>query len=196
MIKNVIFDLGNVLVKCNFELFFSKCYNKKEENIFPLIMPVYEKFNKGEINKKYFLSELKRFLGTSKTLDEIAFDWGNIFTLNSDMTELAKKIKEKRNIFIFSNTDEIHFNRIINDFPQLEIFNGNFMLSYKIGAIKPEAKAYKSALEKYNLSPEESLFIDDRQENIDRAKRFGMTAVHHSDYKSSKDKLTKILNLE
>ena len=134
---------------------------------------------------------MKHILDTDDSLEKIAYNWSDIFTLDKEMVKLAESLKKDYDIFIFSNTDEIHFNRIIIDFPELEIFEHNFMLSYEIGELKPNAKAFQLALGKFNLIPAESLFIDDRMENVNGAKIFGMDAIHHLDYGSTKEKINR-----
>jgi putative hydrolase of the HAD superfamily len=192
MFKNVIFDLGNVLVQCHFERFF-ECYKiDKIDSKLSLVTPIYESFNRGEISKNIFLIEMKNVLATDDSLEKIAYNWGDIFTLNREMVQLAETVKKKYKIFIFSNTDEIHFSRIINDFPELAIFGDNFILSYEIGELKPNIEAFKLGLEKFSLSAAETLFIDDRMENVNGAKIFGMDTIHHLGFEFT----NKILKLK
>ncbi len=191
MLKNVIFDLGNVLVQCHFERFFEHYKVSGLDSKLPLVTPIYESFNRGKISRNDFLIKMKHMLDTDDSLEKIAYNWSDIFTLDKEMVKLAESLKKDYDIFIFSNTDEIHFNRIIIDFPELEIFEHNFMLSYEIGELKPNAKAFQLALGKFNLIPAESLFIDDRMENVNGAKIFGMDAIHHLDYGSTKEKINR-----
>jgi len=193
MLKNIIFDLGNVLVDCHFSRFFSHYNIAHTDQKFLAMTPIYENFNRGEITRSQFLEQLQKILETKKTFEEIAFDWADIFTLNAEMVGLAEELSHDYQIYIFSNTDEIHFSRIIAQFSELKIFQNNFILSYEIGALKPQTESYRLALEKFALAQEESLFIDDRIENVNGAKIFGMDAIQHLDVESTKQKLAKLL---
>ena len=193
MMKNIIFDLGKVLVDYRFEIFFTK-YNVFEiDEKFSAFTPLYETFNCGEISKKQFLMQMKKFLKTNNEIAVIENDWADIFTLLLPMVEFAKELSEHYKIFIFSNTDEIHFKHIYKKFPELNIFGDNLMLSYELQAIKPSQKAYISALQKFKLNPNETLFIDDRIENVNSAKIFGIESIQHYSFEETKIKVKKIL---
>ncbi|MFO7896375.1 MAG: HAD family phosphatase [Candidatus Cloacimonadales bacterium] len=193
MIKNIIFDLGKVLVDYDFSRFFHQYGIEEIDRKFVEMAPIYELFNRGKISKQEFLQRLKSFLQTSQALSQIEANWADLFTLNHKMCALAKLLAPDYQIFIFSNTDEIHFNYIYQKFPQLHIFADNLLLSYQLGAIKPQPAAYHKALQKFALRPEESLFIDDRIENVNSAKVLGMAAIHHLNFSTTRLALSKVL---
>ena len=195
MIKNIIFDLGKVLVDYDYSEFFQKYNLGNTEIEFTRMSSFYEAFNRGDISRNEFLLKLRIFLNTDKDLNSLAKDWASIFSLLVPMTKIAEELSEKFEIFIFSNTDEIHFNHIKCKFKELSVFGENLMLSYELGCLKPDEKAYTSALNKFTLFSEESLFIDDRIENVKAANDLGITAIHHLDFASTKQKLEEILGI-
>lgn len=195
MIKNIIFDLGKVLVDYDFSNFFGKYGIEQIDQKFIEMAPIYELFNQGKISKQEFLQRLKSFLQTEETLQQIEQNWANLFTLEQEMCQLAQYLARDYQIFIFSNTDEIHFTHIYQKFKQLQIFGDNLMLSYQLAAIKPHPVAYKLGLAKFSLQAEESLFIDDRIENVHSAQVLGMAAIHHLKYLDTVQQLGKLLNI-
>jgi putative hydrolase of the HAD superfamily len=195
MIKNIIFDLGKVLVDYDFSRFFGKYGIEQIDEKFIEMAPIYELFNQGKISKQEFLQRLKSFLQTEESWQQIEQNWADLFTLKQNMYGLAEYLGKDYRIFIFSNTDEIHFKHIYQKFKQLQIFGDNLMLSYQLAAIKPQPVAYKLALAKFSLQPEESLFIDDRIENVHSARVLGMAAIHHLSYKDTAQQLSKLLDI-
>ena len=113
------------------------------------------------------------------------------------MTKLSTELKQKGyNLFLLSNTDELHFPYIKEKFPAVNIFDNGLMLSYQLGYTKPEKEIYEKALSIYNLNPNETVFIDDREENITAAKELNIKGIVHKDYNETYKKLEKIINLE
>lgn len=193
MIKNIIFDLGKVLVDYDFSHFFAKFGISQSDKKFIEMAPLYNTFNCGEISREQFLLRLKEFLGTELDCTQIEQEWADQFTLIPEMVDLALSLKDNYQIYIFSNTDEIHFNHIIDKFIELKIFDNNYMLSYELGCIKPNEVAYEKALSKFDLNGEDSVFIDDRIENVIGAKIFGMHSIQHLDHLTTYKKLASIL---
>lgn len=82
------------------------------------------------------------------------------------MIELARNLDEKYRVFVLPNTDEIHFPHIWENYPELHFLENRLMISYELGAVKPFPEIYKVACNKFDIKPAESIFIDDKKENI------------------------------
>ena len=63
-----------------------------------------------------------------------------------------------------------------------------------VGMIKPDADIYQCLFDKYNLNPEECVFIDDRLENIEGGRKLGMEGIAFTDYETGKKKLERMLS--
>lgn len=84
---------------------------------------------------------------------------------------------EKYRLFLLSNTNELHMNRVAekNDFyPQFKACFDRFYVSYAMRMRKPDEEIYRFVLEENDLIPEETLFIDDTPENTESAGRLGI----------------------
>jgi putative hydrolase of the HAD superfamily len=90
---------------------------------------------------------------------------------------LVHLLKEKGyNLYVLSNTASGMLESRQHDYNFFELFDG-ILLSHEVGAVKPYAKIYNILLEKYNLKPEECLFIDDFAWNVEGAKKVGIDGV-------------------
>ena len=193
MIKNVIFDLGKVLIDFDFDGFYTSLGHDPAERTLdeangPILL-----FEAGKISKSIFFEEIKKIYDFELSLKNFEILWCNVFSEAKEMIELARKISEKYNVFILSNTDEIHFPYIWKNFPELHFFKKNLMLSYELNSVKPEKEIYQNAIEKFGLNPVECVFIDDRPVNVNVAQEFGMKGIIHQSYFNTKEKLVKIL---
>ncbi|MCK4312302.1 MAG: HAD family phosphatase [Candidatus Cloacimonetes bacterium] len=194
-IKNVIFDLGKVLIDFNFSSFWEsigarKCERFLEEAEEPILL-----FEAGKISRLSFFNTIKKIYNFDMSLNKFEKIWCNVFSENQEIIDLARKLSGKYNVYIFSNTDEIHFPYIWEKYTSLHFFENNLMLSYKLNAVKPEIEIYLNAMKKFKLEPSECLLIDDRPININTAESIGMKGIMHTSYKETKEKLCKILTL-
>ena len=195
MIKNVIFDLGKVLVEFDFDGFYTALgYDPAKRTLDEANVPILL-FEAGKISKSIFFEEIKKIYGFDLSLKEFEILWCSVFSEVKEMIELARKISERYNVFILSNTDEIHFPYIWKNFPALHFLKKNLMLSYKLNAVKPEWEIYQNAIEKFGLNPTECVFIDDRPVNVNIAEKFGMRGIIHQSFLYTQEKLVKILTM-
>jgi len=190
---NVIFDLGKVLINYDFEIFYRaiKCKNKSL-SITEAELPVLS-FDAGKLSRHEFYLEMKELFDFDVEQEAFEHAWKNVFFPMNDMLELSRKIAHDHKVFILSNTDEIHFPHIWQEFPQLHHFGDNLMLSYELKCVKPDVEIFKLALAKFELNPEDCIIIDDKYENIEAARKFGMSAIWHQSFDLSKQKLSNFL---
>ncbi len=182
MIKNIIFDLGDIFVNLDKEYF----YQRMEKLIGdPALMNEILALNKsievGEINSDEFVEEIKKINSITSSA-EIVDSWNSILldipTYRIDFIEKLAA-ENKYRLFLLSNTNAIHINHIKNKLGT-NIFNlfkncfEQFYLSHEIGLRKPSREIYKFVLSENNLIPAHTLFIDDTIENIEIAEKLGI----------------------
>jgi putative hydrolase of the HAD superfamily len=192
MIKNIIFDLGQVLINYDFGLFFRACGLNPKEHRFRDDLPLISKFDAGLINRETFYNEMRKIYGFNLSQTEFEKAWCTPFWENAEMLEFAHELSPDYRLFILSNTDEIHFPFLWKTFPNLHIFKTNLMLSYILGCVKPDVKIFRLALNQFSLKPDECLFIDDKKANIESAKRYGLSAILH---KENNKTITSLYNI-
>ncbi|MCK5029197.1 MAG: HAD family phosphatase [Bacteroidales bacterium] len=187
-IKNIIFDLGVVIinidtdltVKAMKELGFS---NFQESYTLFKQTDLFDRLEKGLINPGDFRNELRKHIVDEVSDDKFNKAWGAmLLDFPKERIDLIKKLSEKYNIYLLSNTNEIHYNQYIKDFKNQYGFEFNSLFvgayySFKMGMRKPDVDIFQSALSDSKLNPEETLFIDDLKANIESAKKTGLKTL-------------------
>jgi glucose-1-phosphatase len=182
VIKTILFDLGNVIIPFDFKLAYARmashCDCKPEEvpgriRATGLVGP----FEKGEIGAEPFVRELSAALRLNISYPEFCSWWSSIFLTEPLVSEaLLKDLRSRYRLLALSNTNPIHFEMILEAYPLLRHFD-DYVLSYQVGAAKPEAKIYREAIVQAQCNPEECFFTDDLAVNIEAAREHGMDAV-------------------
>lgn len=183
--KNIIFDLGNVLLKWqpveNINDMFRKEEKQKlnllkEEILSLLITKDWVEFDRGTISQEKLVQKLPSNFH-KKEINYFLNSLPNYLIPIEESIFVLKKIKEKKyKTYVLSNFAKELFNPIFsrNDF--FKFFDG-MIISHQVHTVKPEPEIYQLLLQKYNLTPTTCLFIDDLQKNIDVAKSFGIDGI-------------------
>ena len=192
--KNIIFDLGKVLVDYNFDVFYKELGYKPEVNILmESTVPVLA-FEAGRISREEFYLQLKEIYKFEHSLADFEKVWSSVFTELTPLVDYARELKEDYNVYVLSNTDEIHFPLIWEKFPELHFFEDNLMLSYELDSVKPQREIYERALKMFDLKPEDCLFIDDKPENIKGAGKIGIAGIIFTNIEETKRNIMNYLN--
>ena len=188
-IKNIIFDLGNVIVDIDFErtvqAFQELGGDKIDLNLENYMdHPVFGAIEKGEITPAQFRDEIRRMLQKDVSDEAIDKAWGAVI-INTDQEriDLIKALGKNYRLFILSNTDAIHIARATS------IFKNNFGLdmeslfekcyySHELAMEKPGLEIYKAVLNDARLAAKETVFIDDKKDNIEAALALDIQAYY------------------
>lgn len=195
MIKNIILDMGNVLLDYNPNVILNKvCDNDEEKAIIFKELFKGEEWIMGDLGQ---LTNSERFDGVSKRvpeslhgkLKECVENWDICMDPVEGAQEFCKIVKEKGyKVYILSNA----CSKFYEYFPKqydLAFFDG-VVVSSDVHIIKPDIRIYEYLIEKYNLDATECLFIDDREDNVNGAKKAGMNAVI---FKNNYDEILNLL---
>jgi epoxide hydrolase-like predicted phosphatase len=189
-IKNIIFDLGAVIInidfQCTFEAFSKRC----NTDILTIIkrfrdLRVFERYETGELNDEQFRDFIRKEFNGDLTNAEIDHSWNALLLdIPTERIELLKKLSKTYRLFLLSNTNPIHIvevNSILFKTSQLRTLDLLFekvYYSYEIGMAKPDVKIYEHVLKENKLKPSETLFIDDNLDNIKGAEKAGVRTLH------------------
>ncbi|WP_160677605.1 HAD family phosphatase [Clostridium sp. C8-1-8] len=182
MYKNIIFDIGNVILDFNPKDYLSQKISEPDK-----VLEVHKELFQSEewvmLDRGVITEEEARkvIINRSKAngdLIKLAFEgWYDILTPIESTVEVIKKLKElKYNLYFLSNFHLLAFEHITEKYDFFKLFDGG-IVSYKEKLIKPEEAIYTRIVEKYNLNPEESIFIDDVEENIQGAKKLNFNTI-------------------
>lgn len=178
-IKNIIFDLGNVLVSTNMEDLMAVNPDIPNDKI-NYIMSQWYKDEDDPIGLDEFKSIIPdRLKEASKFIPKL-FEY-NIRCVNPfDYTiPLIDKLKAAGyNVYFLSNWSKWSYELLdrYHKFDFLEKMNGG-VWSWQTGCMKPNERIYRILLNKYNLNPEECVFFDDLKDNIEAANDIGIKGV-------------------
>ncbi|MCQ3035172.1 MAG: HAD family phosphatase [Bacilli bacterium] len=197
MIKNVIFDCGGVLTNCvPFEyvkalglskemeeelsnvIYNSKIWEKSDYGMYKTQEDMIEAF--VEENPSYE-ALIRKFFSPGWMMFYYPFQIGQNF--------LIKLREEGYKIYILSNYAAEGFAYCENTYDCFKYIDGK-VVSADVGVIKPDPRIYKILLEKYNLNPEECIFLDDRERNCEGARKVGIKSIV---YKHNVDEIYKII---
>lgn len=187
--KNLIFDLGNVL----YDIDFVKMYDAFEalgiphfENHFTLNKsdPLFFDLEKGFINEDEFCAGFNALCKLNLPRHQIIDAWNSLLVgYRKESIDWVKTHNNKYQTFLYSNTNQIHYDYFIPQFTQ--DLGGQFenlfktpYYSHKMGQRKPDPASFQFILDKEGLIAEQTLFIDDNEPNVIAAASVGLQVLH------------------
>lgn len=179
-ISVVMFDLGGVLVDLgNVSQMHEMLNTEGEESevwLKWLRSPTVAAFDSGKISFDEFAKRLPEEVGSSvdaEVFKQAFRAWPK--GLFAGALDLVSAVKPEYHRAILSNTNAAHWSRLMNEMALAGNFHSYFA-SHLIGSVKPERAIYNYVLDALQVAPEEILFIDDNQVNIDTAQLMGIQA--------------------
>lgn len=185
-IKNIIFDFGGVVLDIDPQLAVNE-FVKLGFSRFEKLMTsefseeIIAKFERGILTPELFRSKLKSFLELDVTDQELDDAWNSLlYDIPSERIEIIEKVKNNYGIYLLSNSNEIHYDLFVRDL-QLrfgyrefdELFHKAYF-SFDLHLLKPNPEIYEFVINQHGLIPEETLFIDDKEENLRAARNCGL----------------------
>ncbi len=141
---------------------------------------------------RVYLRILAEELGIKKVpYKEFKKAWNSIFWPNKELLLLLVLLKRKYNLVLLSNLGKIHKQYLSKEYHLNYLFKKR-IFSYQVHARKPEPEIFKLTLKKLKLSGNQVLFIDDKPENIQGAKKLGINSIL---FKNNKDLIKQLTNL-
>ena len=189
-IKNIIFDLGGVILDIDYNLTvkafeklgipnFKAQYSKMSQS------NLFDNIETGKISPEEFRNLIREVAEKDVTDAEIDHAWNAlILHLPQYRIEILKKLQDNYRLFLLSNTNKIHYDdysEVIkreNGIEGLERLFEKTYLSHEMGLRKPNPEIFNVVLNENNLVAEETLFIDDSPQHIASAKTLGIVTYH------------------
>jgi putative hydrolase of the HAD superfamily len=185
-IKNIVFDLGNVLLNLDFNASIqsfqklglnSAVVNRQQA----YADPIFYELETGKTSPEEFRKRVRQILNNPEVSDQQIDDaWcAMIRDISARRVEMLKELSTNFNVYLFSNTNAIHINRLHNEFREMHgiefssLFVKDFY-SHEIHERKPDLASYLKVIELSGIIPEETLFVDDLEKNILGAEKAGL----------------------
>jgi len=183
MIKNIIFDIGNVLLEFKPIDYLKRTFNddKIEKLLYKEIFQSQEwiHLDRGILTQEQAVKIISlRNPDIEIHIKKCMDNWIDILTPIEGTVKIMNDLKEKGyNLYLLSNFHSLAFETICSKYDFFKKFDGG-IISYKENLLKPEAEIYTKLLDTYNLKADECLFIDDTIVNIEAADRLGIKTFH------------------
>ena len=197
IIRNVIFDLGGVLVdfvpeRCMESLGFSeKAREAFRRSIFPSLWEYCDRVPYGEAEiRALFKAHVPGF---EKEVDRLWDSLSDITRVMPYTDAWLSSLRERGlRLYVLSNYGRRAFEMSEPGYAFLSRMDGR-LISYEIEKIKPEPEIFLELCRRYGLQPEESVFLDDRKANIEEARKLGFRGIVFESYEQASASLNEML---
>ena len=184
MIRNFLFDIGNVLLAFDLAPAVARLNHRSDlttEQATELLISHRDLMEAGEIPPEEFIRRITADLAWPGNPGEATAIYADIFTPILPNWELADSLAKRGfRLVLFSNISPIHSEFVATRYEVFSLFP-EAIFSYRTGDIKPRDGMYREAVEKLGMAPEETFYIDDNPDNIATGSRFGFhTHVYES----------------
>lgn len=196
MIKTVFFDLGNVLIFFSHARMWQQlgaCTGIETDAIKTLFLEdqLLKRYEEGAYSTQEICEIVRKQAKRSFTWEDLKQAACDIFTPNYEIWPIVHAIKEKGiRLVLLSNTSECHYEYIKENYSIVQLFD-HPILSYEVGACKPDLQIFKEALRVAECAPSECFYTDDIPAFIESAATVGLPGAVFRDVPSLREHLAK-----
>ena len=182
MLKNIVFDLGNVLVKFDSNELIYSFFNERQEEVKSFYFDsLWNEYDQGLYSVEEMIEKgVKQFPELELCIKKLMYHWTEFVIPLKDNVAYIKDLKQLGyNVYILSNIpeDDTKYLRSLGVFDNID--GGIFSYEYK--KIKPDPEIFHILLKKYDLKASECLFLDDREDNVVAASNLGFETIEVKD---------------
>jgi putative hydrolase of the HAD superfamily len=157
------------------------------------LSPLVQRYESGAITSEEFSRSFCELVGCEIPHEEFAAAWSDIFWLNEPVARIAKELKRQGyTLLLGSNTNALHATHFRRQFAEALAPFDHLVLSYEVGHIKPSADFFHACARIVGVEPGDCVFIDDVPENVEGARRAGLSGVDFRDAPSLLDDLRRL----
>lgn len=201
MIKNIIFDIGNVLL--NFKpkeymktlQFDAKTIDALDNIIFK--SELWKEADRGTFSIRHLVELLvKENPNYAKEIQKLLSEnWVKIHTKKQDSISFLKTLKNQGfKIYLLSNcSKEAH--DFIMQYDFIQLIDGD-IYSYELNICKPEKAIYEKLIKKFSINPRECIFIDDNQLNVEISNQLGIYGIVFTQLDEVKKQVKELINMK
>lgn len=188
-LKNIIFDLGGVLLNLDVPGCMEKlervglCEVRKwmtgtNESGF------FKEYEAGLLTTAQFCKKIRQSVGSQLSDEEIAKIWNSMLKeIPAYKLELLWNLRKNYNLYLLSNTNELHWQVCTDKFAykgrQVQDYFVRIFLSFQMHLVKPDTRIFQMVLKEAGLIAEETLFVDDSEVNCQAAASLGINVLHY-----------------
>lgn len=200
MLRNMIFDVGDVLIEYRWKDMLMD-HGLSEQDALRVGNEIFnsglweEVFDLGLMTPEEVIEEYyKKYPEDGKEIQWFIQHGEQMHVPRPEIWEKVRLLKEQGyKIYLLSNYSELLFRQHTENASFMDCIDGK-VVSYQIHKEKPDPEIYRYLLEKYQLVPEECLFLDDRKKNIEAAEKLGIQGIWVTSREMLNEKLDEILS--
>jgi FMN phosphatase YigB (HAD superfamily) len=188
MIDLFVFDLGQVILPFEHRPIASKLWEKSRRravltpdsifnDLFDLHNGSVNSYEEGLTSSEEFFLDVRKRYDLEMSFEDFKDVWNNIFWGDPEVNEIILYLKARSYpVFLLSNTNELHFQHIIERFPIVHLMN-EWILSFEVGAKKPKKRIYDAIFERADVKAEHVFYVDDIDTYVAAAASYGMRGL-------------------
>lgn len=197
MIDTIVFDVGNVLVDWNYTSYLDRLgfSDEAKKSVISAIFqsPVWNSLDEGTVSPETALNQFIACApGYEQEIRQAFSGCEDCIHLFPYSVNWVKSLKEKGyRVLILSNYSEYLFEKTKNKMEFLPLMDGT-VFSFRHKMVKPQPQIYRLLIDSFRLVPENTVFIDDRQDNVEAAAAFGIHPIRFTGYSHAVEELRKL----
>ena len=191
MIRNVVFDIGRVIVRLDPRpiIEFMQARAAPCNDLKSLIANIpLDDHECGRLDGKGLLEHMQSLTQPTATLEDLHAKWVDMFEIERDMLELARALSSRYRVYLLSNVGDLHWAHLCREY-EIDRLGHGVLPSFLAGWMKPHDAIYAEAERRFTLEPATTVFIDDRAENIAAARARGWHGIVHGEYAATREAL-------
>lgn len=204
-IKNIVFDLGGVIIDLDRDRSVKRFKAVGVENIEQMLdayeqKGVFLELENGTLDAEEFRLKLSRMIGKELTTEDVSYGWhGFILGIPEYKLEYILELRKRYKVYILSNT-----NPIILDWAKSPAFSeakqpitaycDKVYASYEMKVTKPNPRVFELMIADSGMIPAETLFVDDGKLNVEAAGKLGFITYQPQNKEDWRQPLERILN--
>lgn len=181
-ITHIFFDLGNIFVGLRSGEKLRALATRSGQSIEVFCEKIWSHdrahhYERGQHSCDEYFQQLARDLGLSEARTDLEEAFCDIFHPLPQRVALARTLAQRYPLALISNTCAAHIRHLESNYDFFPLFHPK-IYSHEVGARKPHPRIYEAALEKSGARKEQSIFIDDLEENLTTPSRAGWHTLH------------------
>lgn len=193
MIRDIVFDIGRVIVGIRPQSMLEFLVSRGAPRLDLKATLERVGLNDHESGRMDGTGLIERFrdLAPQASHAELRQQWLDIFYPHHDMIRLAHQVTAHHGVYLLSNIGDLHWDHLLAQYGLAAIGHGA-LPSFRAGVMKPDRAIYEQAERSFSLVPATTVFIDDRRENIEAARRRGWHGIVHRNFKDTREALLRL----
>lgn len=183
-IESIILDLGNTVFYIDFDLTF-QYWGKVSGMDWQQLKERFQfdeqhtLFEKGILTEEEFVEHIGGLMGFDLSLEDFIIGWNEIYLENLDgIEDFMKSASQKYRLLALSNTNFTHERVWADKYKDLFEYFELAFVSHRMMAVKPDAEIYQQVLDYLQMDADKTVFLDDKLENIEGARKMGMNGIY------------------